>query len=340
MRGLLLGVLSAALFGAATPAGKVLLADFTPFQLAGLLYLGAALGVAPAVIREGRSPRALDPTNRLRLAGSVLFGGVAAPVLLLFALRLMQAGSVSLLLNLEMAATAVLAVALFGEHLGTRGWLGVTGVVVAGAVLSANGGEPGLRAGLLVAGACLCWGLDNNLTALVDGMTPERTTWWKGVIAGTTNLVIAVYLRDASWPASRVAVALAVGAVCYGASIALYVTAAHEAGATRTQAVFAAAPFIGAVLSWLVLGETPERSWLVGAGVLVPSVGLLAFDRHEHFHVHDAVAHVHSHRHDDGHHAHEHPGQPASVRHAHWHQHERVGHRHAHGSDLHHRHGR
>jgi drug/metabolite transporter (DMT)-like permease len=174
----------------------------------------------------------------------------------------------------------------------------------------------------------------------VDGISPLRTTWWKGAIAGTTNLALALCLGGASWPGSRVVVALAVGAVCYGVSIALYVTAAHDAGATRTQAVFAAAPFIGAALSWLVLGEAPGRSWLLGAGLLVPSVVLLVFDRHEHFHVHDAVAHVHSHRHDDGHHAHEHPGQPASVRHAHWHEHERLGHRHAHGSDLHHRHGR
>ena len=340
MRGLVLGLLSAALFGAATPAGKVLLGDFTPFQLAALLYLGAALGVAPGVFVEGGAPRGLDRANRLRLAGSVLFGGVAAPVLLFSGLRSMQAGSVSLLLNLEMAATAVLAVAVFGEQLGARGWLGVAGVIAAGAVLSANGGEPGLRAGLFVAGACVCWGLDNNFTALIDGMSPARTTMWKGVIAGTTNLVIALSLDHASWPVSRVIVALAVGALCYGVSIALYVTAAHEAGAIRTQAVFAAAPFIGAVLSWLVLGETPDRSWLLGGGLLVPSVVLLLFDRHEHFHVHDAVAHLHSHRHDDGHHTHEHPGQPASTRHAHWHEHERVGHRHAHGSDIHHRHGR
>ena len=340
MRGLLLGLLSAALFGAATPAGKVLLRDFTPFQLAGLLYLGAALGVVPAAVFDRRVTPALDRGNRIRLAGAVLFGGIVGPVLFLFGLQFMRAGSASLLLNLEMAATAVFGVVFFGEHLGRRGWLGVTGVLAAGAVLSSDAGAPGMIAGLFVTAACLCWGLDNNLTALIDGITPSRTTLWKGAVAGATNLCIAAYMGPTTWSVYRVLLALAVGALCYGVSIALYVTAAHEGGATRTQAVFASAPFIGTALSWLVLRETPESSWLVGAGLLVPAVVLLLADRHDHFHVHEPLAHVHSHRHDDGHHAHEHPGLAATDRHSHWHEHERIEHGHAHGADLHHRHGR
>ena len=104
----------------------------------------------------------------------MLFGGVLAPVLFLAALRLTLAGSVSLLLNLEMVATAVLGVALFREHLGRLGWLGVSGVVAAGALVAGAGGWPGLMAALLMAAACTCWGLDNNLTALIDGVTPAR----------------------------------------------------------------------------------------------------------------------------------------------------------------------
>ena len=340
MRGLVLGLLSAVLFGAATPAGKLLLRDFGPFQLAGLLYLGAALGVIPVAAIGPRRTASLDRTNRIRLVGAVLFGGILAPVLLLVGLRLTKAGSVSLLLNVEMAATAVLAVAFFGEHVGWRGWLGVTGVIAAGGVLASNGGAPRMSGALLVVAACVCWGLDNNLTTLIDGMSPGRTTFWKGTIAGTTNLLIGAWLAPRGWPVFPVLLALAVGALCYGVSIALYVTAAHESGATRTQAVFASAPFIGAALSWFVLGESPERSWLLGAALLVASVVLLLLDRHDHWHVHEALAHVHSHRHDDGHHAHAHHGLVPSDRHSHWHEHQKVEHGHPHASDLHHRHGR
>jgi len=340
MYGLLLALVSAALFGAATPAGKVLLADFTPFQLAGLLYVGAALGVGPIAALDRRATPGLDRTNRMRLAGAVLFGGIVGPVLLLFGLRFTAAGSVALLLNFEMAATAVLGVALFGEHLGRRGWLGVAGVVAAGGVLAWESGWPGAVSASLVAGACVCWGLDNNLTALIDGMSPSLTTFGKGIIAGTTNLLLGAWLAPLTAPAFHVAVALVVGALCYGASIALYITAAHHEGATRTQAVFASAPFIGAALSWLVLGETLEGPYLLAGSVFVSSVALLLLDRHDHFHAHEPLAHVHSHRHDDGHHLHEHPGLPASERHSHWHEHQPLGHVHPHGSDLHHRHGR
>jgi drug/metabolite transporter (DMT)-like permease len=339
MYGLVLALVSAVLFGAATPAGKVLLADFTPFHLAGLLYLGAGLGVAPVAALDRPSARRLDPTNRMRLVGAVVFGGIVGPVLLLCGLRFAGAGSVSLLLNFEMAATAVLGVALFGEHLGRRGWLGVVGVVLAGGVVAGGSGWPGMVAALFVAGACVSWGIDNNLTALIDGMSPSLTTFWKGVIAGTTNLALGVWIAPLSASAFQVVAALVIGALCYGVSIALYITAAQHEGATRTQAVFAAAPFVGAALSWLVLGEPLAMPYLVAAGLFAPSVTLLLLDRHDHFHAHERLAHVHSHRHDDGHHLHEHPGLTVE-RHSHWHEHEPLGHGHPHGSDLHHRHGR
>jgi drug/metabolite transporter (DMT)-like permease len=156
---LILALLAAILFGASAPTSRVLLGSLTPFQLAGFLYLGAALGVVPFVVRRGRTgERAqVSAKNRLRLAFAVLSGGILAPVLLLFALQLTSAGSVSLLLNLEMVATAILAVAFFGEHLGRRGWIGVSIIVAAGVLLSLGGGRPGLLAGTLAACACICW---------------------------------------------------------------------------------------------------------------------------------------------------------------------------------------
>src|SRR5437870_4444953 len=321
MYGLLLALVSAALFGAATPAGKVLRPVIPPFHIAGLVCPEAALRVGPAAALDRRAAPGLDRTNRMRLAGAVVFGRIVGPVLLLFGLRVTAAGSVALLLNFEMAATAVLGVALFGEHLGRRGWLGVAGVVAAGGVLAWESGWPGAVSASLVAGACVCWGLDNNLTALIDGMSPSLTTFGKGIIAGTTNLLLGAWLAPLTAPAFHVAVALVVGALCYGASIALYITAAHHEGATRTQAVFASAPFMGAALSWLVLGETLEGPYLLAGSVFVSSVVLLLLDRHDHFHAHEPLAHVHSHRHVYGHHFLETLALPAYVRVSLWIEH-------------------
>jgi drug/metabolite transporter (DMT)-like permease len=338
---LLLALASALLFGAATPASKLLLDSLEPFQLAGLLYVGAAFGMVPVVARERRAaaPLHLDRANGARLLGAVVFGGVLGPVLLLAALRLTLAGSVALLLNLEMVATAVLGVALFREQLGRAGWLGVLGVVAAGAIVSADAGWPGVLAALLVAAACTCWGLDNHLTALIDGITPARSTLVKGAGAGAVNLAIGLASDPLAAPAGAIAAALAVGALSYGASIALYIAAAHELGATRAQAIFATAPFAGALLSFALLGEPVRVAHATAAALLAASVAALLWSRHAHLHVHQAMEHVHSHRHDDGHHTHDHLDLPASTRHRHAHSHERLVHAHPHWPDVHHRHG-
>jgi drug/metabolite transporter (DMT)-like permease len=338
--GILLALAAAVLFGAATPAAKTLLASLSAFQLAGLLYLGAAVGITPSVLwRRGRRAP-LDGANLARVAGAVIFGGVAGPVLLLLGLRLASAGSVSLLLNFEVAATAILGVLFFGEALGRRGWFGVGGVIVAGSILSWESAWPGIASGALVCAACTCWGLDNNLTAGIDGMSPSETTLWKATIAGTTNLLIGVSLEPLTASAAAVTAALTVGALSYGASIAFYITAAHQEGAIRAQSVFAAAPFVGAALSWVALREPVEAAQLLAGAFFVAAVALLAIDRHSHAHVHEALGHVHGHRHDDGHHDHPHDGLVAPSRHSHWHRHEPVAHTHPHPSDLHHRHGR
>jgi len=339
--GFALALLSALLFGASTPASQRLLESFGEFQLAGLLYLGAALGMAPVVALErGRAERvAFDRANALRLGGAVVFGGVVGPVLLLFGLRLAGAGSVSLLLNLEMVATAVLGVALFREPLGRAGWLGVGGVVAAGALLAGGGGWPGVLAALLVAAACTCWGLDNHWTALVDGITPARATLVKGLVAGSTNLAIGWAASPLDAAPGAFAAALAVGALSYGASIALYITAAHEIGATRAQGVFATAPFVGAALAFLWLGEPFGPAHAAACVLMAASVPALLWSRHAHLHVHEPLEHVHSHRHDDGHHLHRHPGLDPATRHSHAHRHGRLVHAHPHWPDLHHRHG-
>jgi len=335
-----MAILAAALFGAATPASKLLLSDLTPFQLAGLLYLGAALGVVPAARREGgmRLPDRGDRVNRLRLLGAIISGGVVAPVLLLLALRTAEATSVSLWLNFEVASTAVLGVLFFREHLGALGWGGVAAAFAGAAILSLPGGVAGLEAGLLVLLACLCWGLDNHLTALIDGITPSQSTFWKGLAAGITNLAIGLALDPLSAGLLAVLAALFVGVWAYGASIVLYIRSAQSLGATRAQIAFASAPFFGVLFSILLLGETLAGAHLVSGALFIAGIALFTIERHAHAHTHQAMEHEHPHRHDDGHHDHGHPDLPRGIVHSHRHRHAPMTHAHPHWSDLHHRH--
>jgi drug/metabolite transporter (DMT)-like permease len=335
----LLALGSAALFGAATPVSKLLLEDLTPLQLAGLLYLGAAVGVAPAAARHGRGAfLPPDRTQALRLLGAVALGGVAGPVLLLLGLRLARAGSVALWLNLELAATAALGALWFRDPLGRTGWLGCAGVLAAGALLALGEGDAGPRAAALVAAACVCWALDNHWTALVDGVPPAASAFWKGAVAGSANLGLGLLAAPWHAPASTVGLALGVGAFSYGVSLVLYIVSAHGLGATRAQLFFAAAPFFGLALAVLLLGERQGPPQLGAAALFAASLALVLRDRHAHLHGHEALAHTHVHRHGDGHHLHGHAGQPASLRHSHWREHGPLEHAHPHVPDLHHRH--
>jgi drug/metabolite transporter (DMT)-like permease len=337
-RPVLSALLAAVLFGAATPASKVLLAGLSPFQLAGLLYLGAAVSAAPAIAGAGKWGWPAERKNQLRLLGAVLFGGTLGPVFLLLGLQLASAASVSLWLNFELVATALLGQLFFHDHLGSRGWLAVLGMVIAGSILTTAEGSAGLSSAALVAAACVCWGLDNHLTALIDGITPSQSTFWKGLIAGTVNLTIGIAAAPFVGSSSVVLVGLLIGALSYGASIALYISAAQGIGATRAQMIFASAPFFGMAIATVVPGESISMIQVLSGVVFAASFFLLFQDRHAHFHVHEAMSHTHAHRHDDGHHTHVHPSVLPSYEHSHWHEHEPLSHAHPHWPDLHHRH--
>jgi drug/metabolite transporter (DMT)-like permease len=192
--------------------------------------------------------------------------------------------------------------------------------------------------GVLVLLACLCWGLDNHLTALIDGLTPARATFFKGLVAGGFNLSLGLSLAPLAASAQLMAIALLVGALSYGASIALYIESAQRLGPTRAQGLFAVAPFLGAGLSFVLLGEPLQALQLVGALILIASAIVLLRAQHQHAHHHEPIEHIHAHRHDDGHHSHGHAGLSASATHTHWHQHDPLDHSHPHLPDLHHRH--
>jgi len=184
----------------------------------------------------------------------------------------------------------------------------------------------------------VCWGADNNLTALVSGFTPAQTTLVKGIGAGTVNLAIGLVFEGGLPPVAGIFGALVVGAFSYGLSIMLYISGAQQLGASRSQLLFSTSPFLGVLLAWFVFGE-PAHALQFGAAVfMVAGIAFMLTARHEHEHTHERMVHTHEHRHDDGHHNHVHPGLPAWVRHTHEHEHEPVTHTHAHVPDLHHRH--
>lgn len=328
---------AAALFGASTPIAVRIAADTTAPILAGLLYIGAALAVAPLVRRGDVDRRQLRAAGR-PLGIAVLAGGFLGPLLLAAGLARVPAATASLLLNGELVATAVLAAVLFNEHIGPRVATG-TVLVTGGGVLLAVDGSPQLRWGaVLISAACLCWALDNCVTAALDEVGPRTITLVKGVVAGSTNLLLGLALGGSLPDGGTVALALVAGGLGYGTSITLWVAGARDLGAARGQLVFSTAPFVGVAISWLILSEPVRGIEVTALGLGAAGVTLVVGSAHSHRHDHVPLEHTHRHEHDE-HHDHHRCGDDVGEPHEHRHRHAPLAHAHPHVPDLHHHHG-
>ncbi len=257
----------------------------------------------------------------------------------MFGITLIPASSASLLLNLEGIFTALMAWFVFQENFDRRIFLGMVFIIAAGVLLSWQEGQGGVMpwGGLLVAAACLCWGIDNNLTRQVSAGDPVQIAAIKGGVAGMVNIGIAL-IMGASWPTlPAMAQAATVGMAGYGVSPVLFVLALHHLGTARTGAYFSVAPFFGAIVALLLLHESPPLLFWIAAGLMSLGVGLYVTERHEHPHPHEEMAHEHMHVH-DAHHQHEHDVPWDGIKlHTHFHRHATV-HSHPHYPDIHHRH--
>ena len=250
------GILSGFLFGLATPFSKLLLANLNSFQLAGLLYLGAALAMLPYIFRKNNNLKLLfQPVSRAKITGIIFFGGFAGPLLLLAGLKTANASSVSIWLNMELVATAILGVLIFKDALDRNTWIGIGLTIIAGIITSFGESSSGITSGLLITAACICWAVDNHLTALTDGASPQTVTFVKGIVAGSVNLLIGCLIAGNAMAFGNVVPAIIVGVFAYGFSIVLYVISAQNIGATRSQILFSTAPIWGVVLSYLFVHE-------------------------------------------------------------------------------------
>lgn len=341
--GVSLALLSAVLFGASTPFAKILLGSVDPWMMAALLYLGAGMGLGVVHLSRAalRLPAVDAPLRRSDmpwLALIILTGGVLGPLLLMFGLFHTQAAGASLLLNLEGLATMGIAWIVFRENVDRRLLLGAF-AILAGAVLVSWQGAASFQWGsLLIAGACVCWGTDNNLTRKLSSADPVQIAMLKGLVAGAVNLILAL-VNGAQLPSAGTLLAVGVvGFFGYGLSLALFVLGLRHLGAARTGAYFSLAPFVGAALSIFMLGDPVTLNLLI-AGILM-GIGLWLHlaERHEHEHAHEPIEHEHRHTHDE-HHLHPHdPDAPPGEPHTHRHRHLPMMHRHPHYPDLHHRH--
>lgn len=336
---ILQALLAALFFGASAPLSKLLLADVPPVLMAAFLYLGSGAGITLIkLVQKKKSEASLGRADLPWLAGAIIAGGVAAPIVLMFSLQNTPASTASLLLNFEGVGTTLIALLAFKEAIGGRAWAAILAITLASIALSTDFTSGwGLSPGALgVIGACVLWGLDNNFTRNISDKDPLAIVAWKGLLAGTFSLFLGLALGNQLPPVLTIAAILLIGFACYGLSTMLFIQSMRGLGAARTSALYGTAPLAGVLLSMVMFGEIPSVLFGVAALLAVGGALLLINEKHTHHHTHQPLAHDHRHDHNDPAHAH-HDAQVGA--HAERHEHPAEVHDHDHSPDIHHRHG-
>ena len=338
---------AALLFGASTPLAKLLVGEMPSLLLAGLLYLGSGLGLGLLMLLRQLRPAASSDRPQAAipradipwLAGAIVAGGMLGPALLMAGLARTGAASASLLLNLEAVLTAVIAWWVFKENADRRIVVGMLAIVAGGVLLAWEPGAASFSTGaLLIAAACACWAVDNNLTRKVSANDALLIAGLKGLVAGSVNTGLALAGSAVLPDAATVAAALAVGFLGYGVSLALFVVGLRTLGTARTGAYFSLAPLFGVVLSLAIWPALPGAMFWLALLLMAAGTALHLLERHEHEHGHEPLAHAHPHVH-DAHHQHAHDfAWDGREPHSHPHAHVALRHTHAHLPDIHHRH--
>ena len=342
-------ILAAVLFGIHAPFAKLLLRDIQPLYMASFLYLGAAIGMTLIYLWTNRQKA---PVKESRLAKGdriwvilMILLDILAPWLLMLGLSQTAAAIASLLINFEMVATALIALWLFKETIGRQVWFSLIIITLASIVLSLDFADLSAiafsKGSLFILAACLCWGLENNCTRNLSAKNPVQIVMIKGFGSGLGALLLALSFRmplQLRWV--PLIAALLLGFISYGLSIYFYVHAQRWLGAARTSMYYAAAPFVGVLVSYLLLNEPLGLAFAIGAALMVIGTVLAIHEKHAHRHTHEQQVHEHRHNHLDGHHQHEHELDPTDFTgdHTHVHEHKSFEHEHEHRPDTHHRH--
>lgn len=333
-------ILAAALYGASSPVSKKLLTHLPPTLMASMLYLGAGLGMSALFLLQSRESKGarIEKKDFPYVLGMILLD-IAAPILLMMGLYKTTASTVSLLNNFEIVVTTLIALILFKESVGKRMWIAIFLITASSMILSISDFSKIelSSSSIFVLLACVSWGLENNCTRMLSLKNPVQIVVVKGLGSGFGAFMVALYLGESIGHIGYMVLALILGFFAYGLSITLYIRAQRDLGASRTSAFYAAAPFMGVLLSWFFLREPITGTFLLALAVMIVGTYFAVSETHDHEHVHGDEIHEHSHCHDDGHHDHIHLTS-VSGEHTHVHTHSSIKHTHSHFPDMHHTH--
>ena len=333
VKAIIFALLAAVFYAINVPVSKVLLSKVGPTTMAALLYLGAGIGIALLSLvhrKDANKTERLTKTDLPYVIGMIVLD-IAAPIFLMLGISYGSSANASLLGNFEIVATTVIALFIFRETVTKRLWAAIALITLSSIMLSFDGADS-LKfsyGSLFVLAATVCWGAENNCTRKISSKSTYEIVVLKGIFSGLGSLVIAVIKRETMPGLWYIAAALLLGFVAYGLSIFLYVRAQNVLGAAKTSAYYAAAPFVGTVLSFIFLREQLTWTYLAALIVMIAGSAIVVADtlirQHEHLHTH-TFTHTHggtTHSHTVTH-SHEHDHYMTDDRHGHRHSREEL----------------
>ena len=335
-------ILAAALYAINIPISKLLLEQVAPTMMAAFLYMGAGIGlmilglVQQVLGKADKQERLTKKELPYTIAMVVL--DIIAPILLMLGIERTNSANVSLLNNFEIVATSIIALVLFKEIVSSRLWMAITLVTVASVILSFEGSDALVfnEGSMLVLGACICWGFENNCTKMISNKSSIEIVTIKGCFSGCGSFLLALILGEQIPKIGWILIALLLGFVAYGLSIHFYIMAQKDLGAAKTSAFYSIAPFLGVAFSMFLLGERPTIQFYVALFIMTVSTVLMIKDTIElqHTHEHEHI-HTHEHRHGDIVHTHEHTHMHSHI---HVHGEDAENHSHEHKDLMEHNH--
>ena len=278
-------ILAAILYALSTPVSKILMTQILPSLLAGLLYLGAGFGMLPIslVKKRGSAFRKIDKKDLPYIIEMIILD-IAAPVFLMIALSGSAAANISLINNFEIVATSLIAFVLFRERISGKVCFGITLITASSLLLSfeSMASLSFSTYSIFAFLACISWGFENNCTRKLSDCDPSRIVVIKGIGSGTGALLVSHILQEEIRLSIYVVAALVLGFFAYGLSVYFYVSAQRSLGAAKTSSYYAIAPFIGALLSIILLRELPGVSFIVAFVIMIGGMVLVTTDSYLH----------------------------------------------------------
>ncbi len=276
-------VLAAMFYAINMPFSKLLLDKIEPTFMASLLYFGAGIGIGIIYFLGKNRPRAAEEKltkKELPFVLGMILLDIAAPIFLMVGLRSASSANASLLNNFEIVATSVIAMFAFKEVISPRLWAAIALITISSMLLSFEdvSSIQFSYGSIFILAAAVCWGVENNCTRKISSKSTFQIVMLKGIFSGLGSFLVAFIQNEQLPQVIYAAYALLLGFVAYGLSIFLYVRAQKELGAAKTSAYYAIAPFIGALLSFVLLKESINQYYLIALFIMLSGSALAVFD--------------------------------------------------------------